>query len=63
MNIRYCCSDVFELEPLVDESLYSIDNFWPTPHIAGNAVEAIQEMGHAAIDGIKAYLEGCKNDT
>ena len=62
-NIRFCCSDVFELEPLVDESLYSIDNFWPTPHIAGNAVEAIQEMGHAAIDGIKVYLEGCKNDT
>lgn len=57
-QIAYSCSDVFELEPLTKESLYKLENFWPTSHIAGNAKEAIIDMGLAAIDGIAAYLKG-----
>jgi phosphoglycerate dehydrogenase-like enzyme len=62
-EISYSCSDVFELEPLCKESLYKMKNFWPTSHIAGNAEEAIQDMGLAAIEGIKTYLGGVKYDT
>ena len=40
-EIAYSCSDVFELEPLCKESLYKLDNFWPTAHIAGNSREVM----------------------
>lgn len=42
--------DVFEFEPLNDPTVYLIPNLLKTPHIAGNAVEAVLAMGRAAVD-------------
>jgi D-3-phosphoglycerate dehydrogenase len=41
--------DVFEIEPQVGTELIVHPNLYPTPHIGGNAKEAVLEMGHAAI--------------
>jgi len=50
-------SDVFEPEPPNDMELLSLDNFIPTPHIAGNSKESILAMGNAAIASLMECLE------
>ena len=42
--------DVFEQEPPEDLDLLNLDNFICTPHIGGNSMEAVVEMGISAID-------------
>ena len=44
--------DVFENEPIVDIELTSLPNFIATPHIGGSTIEAVLEMGDAAIEGL-----------
>ena len=45
--------DVFACEPPEDEALLALPNFLATPHIAGNAEEAVLAMGRAAIEGLE----------
>lgn len=49
-------SDVFPKEPLLSSHFKVKDGFYFTPHIGGNATEAVLAMGRAAIDGLKHYL-------
>lgn len=48
--------DVYEEEPLQNSELTSLDNVVLTPHIAGNALEAVNDMGLAAINGLTEYF-------
>lgn len=56
-NLGGYASDVFPDEPLVEASNYKIaDGFYFTPHIGGNAYEAVLNMGQSAIRGLVTYL-------
>ena len=46
--------DVFENEPIVDIELVSLPNFIATPHVGGSTIEAVLEMGDAAIEASDA---------
>ncbi len=48
--------DVFVDEPPTDMELLRLPNFFATPHIGGSAVEAIVEMGRAAIRGLDEHV-------
>ncbi len=50
--------DVFESEPPTDLELLGLPNLVATPHIGGNALEAILAMGRSAI----SHLELCFRD-
>jgi len=47
--------DVFRIEPPLDYELLELSNFYATPHIGGSAIEAIDAMGRAAINGLDNY--------
>ena len=49
--------DVFEEEPPTDMELLGLRNFFCTPHIGGNADEAVMAMGLSAIGHIKEFFE------
>jgi len=49
--------DVYEEEPPTDGQLLELTNLINTPHIGGNAIEAVKEMGQAAIDNIVNYFK------
>lgn len=49
-------SDVFPKEPLNSTEFKIEDGFYFTPHIGGNADEAIISMGRAAIRGLGTFL-------
>lgn len=48
--------DVYEEEPPVDMELLKLPNFFCTPHIGGNANEAVIAMGMCAIGHIKEFF-------
>ncbi|WP_420319322.1 phosphoglycerate dehydrogenase [Ekhidna sp.] len=49
--------DVYDTEPPTDVELLNIPNLLNTPHIGGNAKEAVQAMGQAAIINLTNYLK------
>ena len=49
-------SDVFPFEPLLSKDYPIESGFYFTPHIGGNADEAILAMGRAAIRGLQEFL-------
>lgn len=50
-------SDVFPEEPLHSKDFRISSGFYFTPHIGGNAEEAVLAMGRSAISGLRDYLE------
>jgi len=48
--------DVFDDEPNIDEELIKNKYVFATPHIAGNTVEAVFNMGKASVDNIAAVF-------
>ena len=50
--IRSAAMDVFLKEPPDDSELLNLPNFLATPHIAGTALESVESMGLAAIEGL-----------
>lgn len=48
--------DVYTEEPPKDLEFLSLPNLWPTPHIGGNAIEAVEAMGRAAMSHLKSYF-------
>jgi D-3-phosphoglycerate dehydrogenase len=50
-------SDVFPTEPFLSQDYLVEDGFYFSPHIGGNATEAVLDMGQAAIEALKQYLE------
>jgi phosphoglycerate dehydrogenase-like enzyme len=49
--------DVYEDEPPSDHEFLSLDNLFCTPHIGGNAREAVEAMGFAAIEHLENYFD------
>lgn len=49
--------DVYPTEPPTDLSLLSLPNLLCTPHIAGNAKEAVEAMGISAIKHLVAFFK------
>ena len=47
--------DVYHEEPPTDEEFLKLPNLICTPHIGGNAKEAVEAMGLSAIDHLKKY--------
>ena len=48
--------DVFESEPPEDLEFLDLPNLMVTPHIGGNANEAVLAMGSSAIGHLKEYF-------
>lgn len=49
--------DVYTTEPPKDSELISLPNLITTPHIGGNAQEAVEAMGMAAIENIIEWIK------
>ena len=55
-QIKGAALDVFEEEPPQDEEFLSLPNLMVTPHIGGNAEEAINAMGLSAINHLMSFF-------
>lgn len=49
--------DVYEVEPPIDQEFIDIPNLIATPHIGGNAKEAVKAMGITAIENLVNYFQ------
>ncbi|MBT4435233.1 hydroxyacid dehydrogenase, partial [bacterium] len=49
--------DVFVEEPPTDVEFLSLPNLMVTPHIGGNAKEAVEAMGSAAIKNLSTFFK------
>ena len=58
INKKICGAalDVFESEPPKDKEFVALPNIIVTPHIGGNAEEAVLEMGRSAIRHLKIFF-------
>ncbi|QWE31054.1 phosphoglycerate dehydrogenase [Polynucleobacter sp. Adler-ghost] len=54
-RIKMAIFDVFDCEPPQNNALLSLANFIATPHIGGSSINAIRNMGIAAINGLDDY--------
>lgn len=54
--IAGAATDVYDSEPPTDKEFISLPNLICTPHIGGNAEEAVVAMGESAIDNLKNYF-------
>lgn len=54
--IAGCAIDAYIQEPPSDSELLSLSNLVCTPHIGGNAKEAVEAMGMSAIKHLKEYF-------
>lgn len=55
--------DVFETEPPTDKEFLNLENLYVTPHIGGNAEEAVRAMGEAAINNLVEYFSNVQSET
>ena len=55
-NIAGAALDVFAEEPPSDEEFLSLPNLTGTPHIGGNAKEAVEAMGRSAINHLASFF-------
>ena len=49
--------DAYIIEPPVNNELISLPNLISTPHIGGNALEAVESMGLSAIEHLKLFFK------
>jgi D-3-phosphoglycerate dehydrogenase len=56
-KILAAASDVFATEPHTEHPLFALPNFVGTPHIGGNAREAVLAMGMSAIEQLETALK------
>lgn len=49
--------DAYEIEPPEDQEFVNIPNLIATPHIGGNAKEAVEAMGQASINNIVEFCQ------
>jgi len=48
--------DVYDTEPVIDKELIALPNLINTPHIGGNALEAVEAMGQSALSNIANHF-------
>ena len=53
--------DAYEIEPPEDLEFLSLPNLINTPHIGGNAIEAVNAMGESAIENILSWIKNGNN--
>lgn len=53
--------DVFSEEPPTDKEFLSLPNLMVTPHIGGNALEAVDAMGSSAIEHLVNFFQNQKS--
>ena len=54
--VRGAAIDVYDTEPPKDKELLSLPNLINTPHIGGNAREAVYAMGMSAIGHLRKFV-------
>lgn len=53
--------DAYEIEPPEDLEFLNLPNLINTPHIGGNAIEAVEAMGESAIENILNWIKNGNN--